>query len=162
MYGDATANGLRSQSESRDTRGLGQPAAPATRAAIEMAPWRATGVASHEGGNPMAMVRCSECGETISDRAIACPRCGAPGSKSPLFGYEYRVPAEGFPLVHVAVGMDPTTGRRRMARGVIAVGDIAVGVVAIGGFALGGLCFGGVALGVLTFGGASIAAGLAF
>ena len=110
----------------------------------------------------MAMIRCGECGESISDRAIACPKCGAPGARSPLFGYEYRFPAEGFPLIHVAAGIDPATGRRRVARGVIAIGDIAVGFLAMGGIALGGVSFGGMSLGVITFGGLSIAAGVAF
>lgn len=27
----------------------------------------------------MALVKCIECGSEISDQAIACPRCGAPG-----------------------------------------------------------------------------------
>jgi len=110
----------------------------------------------------MAMVRCSECGESISDRAMACPKCGAPGSKSPFFGYEYRYPAEGgFPLVHIATGIDPQTGRKRIARGVLAMGDVAFGVVAFGGVALGGISFGGLSLGVIAFGGLAIGAGLA-
>ena len=111
----------------------------------------------------MAMVRCSECGESISERALACPRCGAPGSKSPLFGYEVRIPAEGtgLPLVHVATGIDPGTGRKRIARGVIAIGDVAIGFVAIGGVAVGGISFGGVSLGVVALGGLALGAGLA-
>jgi hypothetical protein len=111
----------------------------------------------------MAMTRCKECGETVSERALACPKCGAPGPKSPLFGYEYRYPAdaEGLPLVHIATGIDPQTGRKRIARGVIAIGDVAVGVVAMGGVSLGGITFGGVSVGVIAFGGLSIGAGLA-
>jgi len=110
----------------------------------------------------MAMVRCPECGESISDRAISCPKCGAPGSRSPMFGYEYRFPAgDGFPLVHIATGIDPTTGRKRIARGVIAMGDVAVGFVALGGLALGAISFGGLSLGVIAFGGLAIGAGLA-
>jgi hypothetical protein len=26
----------------------------------------------------MALIRCTECGNEMSDRAVACPRCGAP------------------------------------------------------------------------------------
>lgn len=28
----------------------------------------------------MAMIKCSECGHDISDRAISCPHCGAPAA----------------------------------------------------------------------------------
>ncbi len=31
----------------------------------------------------MALIRCSECGQTVSDRATACPRCGNPISHAP-------------------------------------------------------------------------------
>ena len=43
------------------------------------------------------------------------------------WGYEYRSKAEflGLPLVHVAQGIDPETGRPRVARGIIAVGNLA-------------------------------------
>lgn len=34
--------------------------------------------ANEELGATMALVRCDECGGAVSDRAIACPRCGAP------------------------------------------------------------------------------------
>src|SRR4029079_2665213 len=56
------------------------------------------------------------------------------------FGFEYRSRATlfGLPLLHVASGPDPATGRRRVAKGIIALGDIACGVVAIGGVACGG------------------------
>ena len=43
----------------------------------------------------------------------------------------------------MASGIDPNTGRYRVARGIIAIGDRAVGVVAIGGAAYGVLALGG-------------------
>src|SRR5437667_2794603 len=55
------------------------------------------------------------------------------------FGFEYRSRAElfGLPLVHITSGPDPTTGRTRVARGIVAIGDIARGVIAFGGAAYG-------------------------
>lgn len=111
----------------------------------------------------MAMITCRECGAAISDKAMACPRCGAPSFSSPLMGYELRVPSEGdgLPLIHIATGVDPRTGRKRIARGVIAIGDVAVGGFAMGGVSIGVLSLGGVSFGVVSFGGLSIAVLLA-
>jgi predicted Ser/Thr protein kinase len=63
----------------------------------------------------------------------------------------------GWPLLHVAMGYDPATGKKRIAKGIFAVGDVAIGVVAMGGTAIGGLCLGGLTLGVFGFGGLSFA-----
>jgi len=63
--------------------------------------------------------------------------------------FEYRSKATlyGWPLVHVATGVDLATGRKRTASGIIALGsaprgiiafsDVAVGVVACGIFGYG-------------------------
>lgn len=111
----------------------------------------------------MAMVRCPECQQEISDRAMMCPHCGYPVRG--LGGYEYRSPWElfGLPLVHIVSGyrMDPATGRLRIAKGIVAIGPVAVGGLAIGGSAFGVLSFGGAALGVVAFGGAAVGALLA-
>lgn len=106
----------------------------------------------------MALIRCEECGERISDRAVMCPHCGAPRRPTALFGYEYRSEATmfGLPLVHVAFGYDPFSGRPRIAVGVIAVGNIAVGLAALGGVVFGVLAFGGVAIGLAAFGGVGV------
>ena len=71
------------------------------------------------------------------------------------FGYEYRSKATlfGLPLVHVAAGIDVATGKRRIAKGIIAIGDIAHGIVAFGGLAVGVIAFGGAAVGVIASGG---------
>lgn len=64
----------------------------------------------------------------------------------------------GLPLVHIATGQ-VVDGRyhRGIARGWIAVGDIAFGVLlAVGGLAVGGISIGGLAVGVVAFAGASI------
>ena len=75
-----------------------------------------------------------------------------------MYGYEYRSKAEifGWPLVHIAKGIDPQTGKKRIAKGIIAVGDIAIGLLALGGVAIGGTALGGCAIGLITFGGASL------
>jgi Flp pilus assembly protein TadD/tRNA A-37 threonylcarbamoyl transferase component Bud32 len=90
------------------------------------------------------------------------------------FGYEFRSRTTlfGLPLLHVAMGTDPLTGKKRVARGIFAFGDIAhgivafgglaVGIIAYGGVAIGGLAFGGCALGAFSFGGLAIALAVAF
>jgi predicted Ser/Thr protein kinase len=86
---------------------------------------------------------------------------GFPGQSQASFyqqGVEYRSRATlfGLPIVHVATGSDPATGRARVARGIIAIGGIAQGVVAFGGIAMGGLTFGGLSVGVVAFGGCAL------
>jgi serine/threonine-protein kinase len=109
---------------------------------------------SSKGGKPMALIPCEECGKQISDRAYSCPHCGL----RRLVGYEYRsrMAIFGWPLLHVAFGRDLATDRRRVAKGIIAVGDVAVGLLAIGSLAFGGLALGGGAIGVIALGGGAI------
>src|SRR6185369_16428719 len=72
--------------------------------------------------------------------------------------YEYRSKATlfGLPVFHMAFGPDPKTGRRRVARGIIAMGDHARGVVAFGGLAMGVFAFGGFGVGLVTFSGLAL------
>lgn len=74
------------------------------------------------------------------------------------YGYEYRSKTEvfGWPLVHVCHGIDPRTGRQRVAKGVIAIGGVAVGGFAFGGVAFGVFTFGGASVGLMSFGGAAV------
>jgi tRNA A-37 threonylcarbamoyl transferase component Bud32 len=70
--------------------------------------------------------------------------------------YKSKTTLWGVPLVHVATGIDPRTGRTRIAKGIIAIGNVACGVLAFGGLACGGLAFGGLSIGALAYGGAAI------
>jgi len=87
--------------------------------------------------------------------------------------YEYRSKATlfGWPLLHIATGVDPTTGRKRSAKGIIAVGtaprgviafgDVAVGVIACGIFCYGPISIGVVSVGILAVGSAAVGLGWA-
>jgi len=89
---------------------------------------------------------------------------GSPGSTAPSptpagrmgghsVDYRSKTTLFGLPLVHIADGVDPETGRVRVARGIIAIGSEAHGVIAIGGMAIGAIALGGLAIGGLTIGG---------
>jgi tRNA A-37 threonylcarbamoyl transferase component Bud32 len=71
------------------------------------------------------------------------------------YGWEYRSKRTlwGLPLLHIAEGYDPNTGKPRQAKGIIAWGSSAKGVIAMGGRATGVVAFGGLAVGVIAFGG---------
>jgi hypothetical protein len=64
------------------------------------------------------------------------------------FEYRSRLRIGRLPLVHVVRGIDPSTGRRPPAVGVIAVGQVAVGVIAVGQVALGAISVGQAAIGL--------------
>ena len=78
-----------------------------------------------------------------------------PANIQQAFGYEYRSKTEvfGLPLVHIAMGVDLRTGKKRVAKGVIAIGEMAKGIFAFGGLALGVFSFGGLSVGVISLGG---------
>ncbi len=75
-----------------------------------------------------------------------------------MFGFEYRSATTwfGLPLVHVASGLDPTTGKTRVAKGIIAIGGKAIGVFAMGGVTIGVVTFGGLGIGILPVAGFSL------
>ncbi|WP_050636727.1 helix-turn-helix domain-containing protein [Candidatus Stoquefichus sp. SB1] len=71
--------------------------------------------------------------------------------KSREFEYKSRLMIGNIPLVHVNVGYG-----KKVAKGIIALGNISIGVISIGGIAIGLLSLGGFALGALAFGGVAI------
>ncbi len=79
------------------------------------------------------------------------------------YGYDYRSSWNvfGLPLLAMSQGYDPATGRKRVAKGVVAIGDVAVGLLAIGGAAFGGVTVGGFSVGVVSLGGLAVGLGLA-
>lgn len=83
---------------------------------------------------------------------------GIENRQDQFYGYEYRSPKTlwGWPLVHIARGIDPDTGRPRIAKGIIAIGDAAIGGIALGGTAFGGLTLGGFSIGLISIGGISV------
>lgn len=92
----------------------------------------------------------------IEEKLEALEKRGGPMGR--YYGYEYKSKKMifGMPLIHIAQGFDPETGRMRVARGFIAVGNVAIGVFSLGGVALGVFAFGGFSLGLVVFGGAAI------
>jgi hypothetical protein len=112
----------------------------------------------------MALIQCNECGKEISSKAFICPHCGY-SRWIGQYGFEYRSKTElfGLPLVHIVSGpsIDPTTGRLRVAKGIIAIGGISVGVISVGGFSVGLLSFGGCAIGGIALGGLAVGLGAA-
>lgn len=80
-----------------------------------------------------------------------------PPANSPwLKNYRSEKKIFGLPLLHVVNEPDPVTGRRIIAKGVIAIGGQSLGIFAFGGVASGFMAFGGIAAGVFAFGGISI------
>jgi hypothetical protein len=57
-----------------------------------------------------------------------------------------------WPLIHIAKGRSPETGKVATARGVVAIGRKAIGVLAIGQGAVGVLALGQAAFGVVAVG----------
>jgi len=66
----------------------------------------------------------------------------------------------GLPLIHYTYGKNPETGKRVLAKGIIAVGRLACGFIAIGHASFGLLAIGQLAIG-LVFGLGQVATGLA-
>jgi uncharacterized membrane protein (DUF485 family) len=97
----------------------------------------------------MPLIKCPECAGSASDSAATCPHCGFPIKPAPpaipkrWWGYEWRSRQEmfGLPLVHVAIGWNPETGKLRIAKGVVAVGQFGIGFITIAQFGFG-LVFG--------------------
>jgi predicted RNA-binding Zn-ribbon protein involved in translation (DUF1610 family) len=109
---------------------------------------------------------CSNCGYSLIGltESSKCPECGRPLvevlTRDPIAfrtGKRYKSQATlfGRPLVHVAIGPYEDEPRG-IARGIIAIGDVANGWLAIGGAAYGIIAIGGMAVGVAAIGGMAL------
>jgi hypothetical protein len=102
---------------------------------------------------------CRQCVGRESPRLV----CRACAERRAVLGFEYRSAAAigDWPLVHVCVGVDPVTMRPRVAKGVVAIGNLAVGAIAVGGLAFGLVTVAGLSVGLLfALGGAALGVGL--
>ena len=72
--------------------------------------------------------------------------------------FEYRSKEEinGWPLIHINLGTHPETGRPLVAKGVVAIGNIAIGIVSIGAAAFGVVTLAGFGLGIVSLAGIAI------
>jgi len=98
-------------------------------------------------GNPVRLIVVEKTPTgTVRRLAPFAPRPGRMGY------YEYISDARwaGIPLVHIAGGRNPETGRLVRAQGVVAIGQFAVGVVSIGQVSVGVLSIGQLTLGGLA------------
>ena len=77
-----------------------------------------------------------------------------------LTDFEFRSKEEinGWPLIHINIGTNPETGQPRVAKGVVAIGNIAFGVVSIGVAAFGVVTLAAFGLGLVSL--ASLAIGI--
>jgi hypothetical protein len=91
--------------------------------------------------SPSNLVLCRECRKDVSSRVAACPHCGAlypTKQKWNGWGFEWKSQASyyGYPLIHIAVGMDKNK-KLRVAKGIIAIGQFGVGLITIAQFGIG-------------------------
>ena len=75
-----------------------------------------------------------------------------------LTNFEYRSNKgiNGWPLIHINLGTHPETGRPLVAKGVVAIGNIAIGIVSIGAAAFGIVTLAGFGLGIVSLAGMAI------
>jgi hypothetical protein len=89
----------------------------------------------------MSLRPCRECGRETSDRAFACPQCGAPFPTRASWdgwGFEYksRTTVAGWPLVHISFKFRANR-TPVVARGVVAIGQFATGIFCLSQFGIG-------------------------
>jgi hypothetical protein len=87
------------------------------------------------------MKPCRQCGQSVSEQALACPHCGVPSpakEKWDGWGYEYKSEGTlfGLPILHISFKYRPNRVPIP-ARGVIAIGQFAFGILTISQFGVG-------------------------
>ncbi|MEL6894712.1 MAG: serine/threonine-protein kinase [Planctomycetota bacterium] len=75
--------------------------------------------------------------------------------------YTSKAKLFGLPIIDIQTGGKHRTSGPGVAKGIIAIGDVAIGGLAMGGSAFGVVAFGGFAMGLNAFGGCAIALQLA-
>jgi hypothetical protein len=101
------------------------------------------------GSQPYAFVMAAQTGSARTEGEPAGPVGMVETDHAPSsFEYRSRLKVFGLPLVHVVRGIDPSSGRRPTAVGVIAVGQVAVGLIAIGQVAVGAISLGQASIGL--------------
>ena len=76
--------------------------------------------------------------------------------KLPNFEYRSEEEINGWPLIHINLGTHPETGRPLVAKGVVAIGNIAIGIVSIGAASFGVITLAGIGLGIVSLAGLAI------
>lgn len=66
------------------------------------------------------------------------------------FEYRSKKKINGWPLIHINLGTHLETGRPLVAKGVVAIGNIAIGVVSIGAAAFGVVTLAAFGLGIVS------------
>jgi predicted Ser/Thr protein kinase len=97
--------------------------------------------------------RCQQASEIrLQLEAIAgvASRLSPEVSRKLSYEYRSRTTVFGWPLFHMARGVDPATGRKRSARGIIALGSSARGVIAFGDTAVGVIACGIFGYGIIS------------
>lgn len=93
----------------------------------------------------MALIKCSECGKDVSDRAAACPACGNPveSGKNGFVGVSRAGPREA----DVKRGIQRAEGRSQVGSAIGFVGfAVAVGIGIASGHFIVGIVLGVAAL----------------
>jgi tRNA A-37 threonylcarbamoyl transferase component Bud32 len=103
----------------------------------------------------MRYQQASEIKQDVESISIGGPYAAMPGIRTGI-DYRSKTTLLGWPLLHIATGIDPQTRRKRVARGWVALGDVAVGLFAAGGTAYGGIAIGGFSVGFLAVGGFAV------
>lgn len=70
--------------------------------------------------------------------------------------YRSKKDINGWPLIHINLGTHPETGQPLIAKGVVAIGNIAFGIVSIGAVAVGIVTVAGFGLGIVSLAGIAI------